>query len=112
MQTIVERFNLTKWVGQEEARHKLVQAGYRGQAPYITYPVLPHGDAGRRCSLFAAFYLFVVLELDQPPMVKIGICIAAAYVGMQLPLTVPQEQDRASASCRSSAPFPTRSTCC
>ena len=37
MQTIVDRFNLTKWVGQEEARLKLVQAGYRGQAPYVTY---------------------------------------------------------------------------
>src|SRR6476661_2707584 len=28
MQTVVERFNLTKWVGQEEAREKLMQAGY------------------------------------------------------------------------------------
>ncbi len=37
MQAIVDRFNLNKWVGQEEARLKLVQAGYRGQAPYITY---------------------------------------------------------------------------
>ena len=37
VQTIVDRFNLSKWVGQEEARLKLVQAGYRGQAPYITY---------------------------------------------------------------------------
>ena len=37
MQAIVDRFNLKKWVGQEEARLKLVQAGYRGQAPYVTY---------------------------------------------------------------------------
>src|SRR5947209_15173433 len=37
MQTIVDQFNLNKWVGQEEARALLVQAGYRGQAPYITY---------------------------------------------------------------------------
>src|SRR5713226_9859165 len=37
MQTIVEQFNLSKWVGQEEARTLLVQAGYRGQAPYVTY---------------------------------------------------------------------------
>jgi hypothetical protein len=37
VQTVVDRFNLSKWVGQEEARLKLVQAGYRGQAPYITY---------------------------------------------------------------------------
>src|SRR5690348_6186575 len=37
MKTVVERFNLAKWVGQDEARAKLVQAGYRGQAAYITY---------------------------------------------------------------------------
>src|SRR5689334_2886922 len=37
MKTVVERFNLAKWVGQDEAREKLVQAGYRGQAAYITY---------------------------------------------------------------------------
>src|SRR5580704_19702319 len=35
MKTVVDNFNLSKWVGQEEARAKLVQAGYRGQAPYI-----------------------------------------------------------------------------
>ena len=84
MPRIVERFNLTKWLAQEEAREKLVQAGYRGQAPYVAFlffrlvtPVVMF--------LFALFYLFVVVELDQPPIVKIGICLAAAYVGMQVP---------------------------
>ncbi|MFY9684834.1 MAG: type II secretion system F family protein [Pseudolabrys sp.] len=85
VQVIVERFNLSKWVGQEEARLKLIQAGYRGQAPYITYlffrMVTPVA-----CFLFALLYLFVILKLEQPAMVKIGACIAAAYVGMQLPL--------------------------
>ena len=37
VQKIVDQFNLSKWVGQEEARLKLIQAGYRGQAPYVTY---------------------------------------------------------------------------
>src|ERR1700733_6443305 len=37
MKTIVENFNLNKWVGQEQARAMLVQAGYRGQGPYVTY---------------------------------------------------------------------------
>ena len=85
VQTIVERFNLSKWVGQEEARLKLVQAGYRGQAPYITYlffrMVTPIA-----LFLFSVVYLFVILKLDQPTMIKVGVCIAAAYVGMQLPL--------------------------
>lgn len=87
VQTIVERFNLTKWLGQEEARLKLVQAGYRGQAPYVTFlffrmvtPVVTF--------VFAAFYLFVVLNLSQPNMVKIGLCIAAAYIGMYLPMMI------------------------
>jgi tight adherence protein C len=85
IKAIVERFNLTKWVGQEEARLKLVQAGYRGQAPYVTYlffrmvtPVVSF--------LFAVFYLFVVLDFNQPATVKFGLCIAAAYIGMHLPL--------------------------
>lgn len=85
VQTVVDRFNLSKWVGQEEARLKLIQAGYRGQAPYVTYlfirmitPVVSF--------LFAVLYLFVILKTDQPTLFKVGICIAAAYVGMQLPL--------------------------
>ena len=85
IQTIVERFNLKKWVGQEEARLKLVQAGYRGQAPYITYlffrmvtPVV--------VTMVATFYIFVVLHLSYPTPVKIGMCIAAAYIGMHAPL--------------------------
>src|SRR4029078_11445042 len=31
MARIVEKFNLTKWLAQEAAREKLIQAGYRGQ---------------------------------------------------------------------------------
>src|ERR1700688_263966 len=34
---VVEDFNLGKWLAQEAAREKLVMAGYRGQAPYVTF---------------------------------------------------------------------------
>ena len=85
VQTIVDRFNLSKWVGQEEARLKLIQAGYRGQAPYVTY-LFVRMVTPVACFLFAVIYLFVVLKFDQPATIKLGICIAAAYVGMQLPL--------------------------
>ncbi len=87
IQTVVDQFNLKKWIGQEEARLKLVQAGYRGQTPYISFlffrmlaPIL--------LFLFAVVYVFFVLHLQQPIVIKIGICIAAAYVGMQLPLII------------------------
>ncbi|MCK9915789.1 type II secretion system F family protein [Microbacteriaceae bacterium K1510] len=91
IQAIVDRFNLSKWVGQEEARLKLVQAGYRGQAPYVTYlffrMVTPVA-----AFLFAAFYLFVVVKFDQPMTVKLGLCIGAAYLGMHLPLMILKSQ--------------------
>ncbi len=84
MKTIVENFNLSKWVGQEEARIMLVQAGYRGQAPYVTYlffrMVMPI-----TMLILSLFYVFVVLELHQPPLIKIGISIGAAYFGMLSP---------------------------
>jgi tight adherence protein C len=84
MQAIVDQLNLAKWVGQEEARSMLVQAGYRGQAPYITYlffrMVMPI------VMLVASlFYVFVVLKLSYPPVVKIGICLFATYLGMHVP---------------------------
>jgi tight adherence protein C len=84
MQSIVDQFNLNKWVGQETARAMLVQAGYRGQAPYVTYlffrMLMPFV-----LLVFSAFYVFIILDLDQPPMVKIGLCLGATYVGMQVP---------------------------
>ena len=85
MQAIVDSFNLKKWVGQEEARLKLVQAGYRGQAPYVTYLFVRMVTPAVTFT-FAVVYLFVIIKLNQPTSVKIGICIAAAYLGMHLPL--------------------------
>jgi tight adherence protein C len=84
MQRAVEQFDLNKWVGQEAARDKLMQAGYRGQAPYVAYlffrMVMPIAALA-----FSAFYIFVVLEWDQPTFVKIGLCVLAAYIGIKSP---------------------------
>jgi len=84
MQAVVTQFNLNKWLGQEQARMKLVQAGYRGQAPYVTFlffrlvsPVL--------ALLITGLYVFVITPLDKPLTIKIGICLLATYLGMQLP---------------------------
>jgi len=84
MQRVVERFNLTKWLAQEAARDKLVQAGFRGQAPYVAFLFF------RLITPFALFfvslfYVFLVVELDQPVTVKLGLCLGAAYAGMQVP---------------------------
>src|SRR5580704_16301612 len=87
MKTVVDQFNLAKWVGQEEARAKLVQAGYRGQAPYITY-LFFRMVAPVAMFLAAGFYIFLVLKLEQPVTIKVGICIGAAYLGMHVPYLI------------------------
>ncbi len=84
MSRIVERFNLTKWLAQEAARDKLVQAGYRGQAPYVAF-LFFRMVTPAVLLVFTLFYLFVVIEVDQPATVKIALCLAAAYGGMHAP---------------------------
>ena len=82
---VVEDFNLTKWLAQESAREKLVMAGYRGQAPYVTFlfarlvtPIV----------LFVAsvVYVFVISHLQKSLPIKIGICVGVAYLGLQAPM--------------------------
>jgi tight adherence protein C len=84
MKTIVDNFNLSKWVGEEQAHTMLLQAGYRGHAPYITYlffrmvmPVV--------MLVLSLLYVFVVVQFDQPPLIKVAISIGAAYFGMLSP---------------------------
>jgi len=84
MKKVVDDFNLNKWLGQEHARTLLMQAGFRGQAPYVTY--LFFRMAMPIVMLLASlFYIFVVLKLDYPLMMKLAISIGAAYFGMYSP---------------------------
>jgi len=60
MKSAVDRFNLAKWVGQEQARVKLVQAGYRGNAPYVTFLFF------RMVSPVVAFVVAVFIGMQAP----------------------------------------------
>jgi tight adherence protein C len=82
---VVEDFNLTKWLAQEAALQKLVMAGYRGQAPYITF-LFFRAVTPIVMLVAAALYVFVITQLDKPLTVKIGICIVAAFLGLQAPM--------------------------
>jgi tight adherence protein C len=84
MKRIVDQFNLNKWVGQEQAREKLIQAGFRGNAPYVTY-LFFRLVSPVAAFLVTTFYLFFVLQMDRPPTIKLGMALFAAFVGMQLP---------------------------
>ena len=84
MQTVVEQLNLRKWLGEDEIRATLTRAGYRGQGPYVTFlffrMVMPI-----TMFLLAILYLFVIIDIKQPVMVRLAISIAAAWIGMRIP---------------------------
>jgi tight adherence protein C len=82
---VVEDFNLTKWLAQEAARDKLTMAGYRGQAPYITF-LFARAVAPIVLFFGTMLYVFVITHMEKPLTIKIGICIVAAYLGLQAPM--------------------------
>jgi tight adherence protein C len=85
VQKVVSDFNLNKWLPQEAARDKLVMAGFRGEAPYMTFlffrlvtPIV--------LLVATTVYVFFVAKMEQSLAVKLGLCVLAAYLGMQAPM--------------------------
>ncbi|WP_456621757.1 type II secretion system F family protein [Bradyrhizobium sp. P5_C12] len=82
---VVEDFNLTKWLAQEAARDKLIMAGYRGQAPYITF-LFARMVAPLVLFVGSVVYVFAIAHMEKSMPIKIGICVGAAYLGLQAPM--------------------------
>jgi tight adherence protein C len=82
---VVHDFNLTKWLAQESALEKLVMAGYRGHAPYVTF-LFARAVAPIVMFVGTVLYVFVISKLEKSMPIKIGICIGAAYLGLQAPM--------------------------
>jgi tight adherence protein C len=84
MRDIVERFKLGDWLGTETAKKQLTMAGLRGPQAEIGFLffrlVTPIG-----MFLFAAFYLTVINDFGQPFFIKLGIVLAAVYLGIKAP---------------------------
>ncbi len=81
---LVEGLSLTTWLGTGKAKSQLAMAGFRG--PGAEYAFL----AFRLMTpivffTVTLFYVFVVLHLDKPFMVKVGGALAAAYLGIKAP---------------------------
>ena len=81
---VVDRLNLTSWLGTERAKMQLAMAGYRGAGAEYTFlffrlvtPVV--------LFLTALLYLFVLLHWDKPALMKFGIAIGAMYLGIKAP---------------------------
>src|SRR4030088_2079170 len=82
---VVEDFNLGKWLAQEAARDKLIMAGYRGHAPYVTF-LFARAVTPIALFLGAILYVFVITHMEKTLPVKLGICIFAAWLGLQAPM--------------------------
>jgi tight adherence protein C len=81
---VVDRFNLSSWLGTEKAKQQLAMAGYRGAGAEYAFLffrlVLPIVFF-----LVSLLYMFVILQWDKPAIMKIGIAIGCAYLGIKGP---------------------------
>ncbi|SFL12701.1 type II secretion system F family protein [Methylobacterium pseudosasicola] len=84
MKSIVDRYQLNRWLGTDTAKRKLMMAGYRGQGAETTFLffrlVVPVSSV-----IAAVFYLFVLEAIDASYLVRIGMVIGAAYGGIKAP---------------------------
>ncbi|KMO12937.1 type II secretion system F family protein [Methylobacterium platani] len=84
MKRVVDRLRLDNWLGTENAKNTLTMAGYRGPQAEIAFLffrlVMPVAFF-----VLAVVYLFVLQVLDQPVMVRLGMVVAALYLGIKAP---------------------------
>jgi tight adherence protein C len=84
MKQTVEKFSLGAWLGVENARSRLMLAGFRGQHAETTFLffrlIMP-----LFFGVVTIFYVFVLMDLQQPLLVKMGIVIAAIFLGIKSP---------------------------
>jgi tight adherence protein C len=84
MKNIVERFKLGEWLGTDTAKRKLSTAGYRGPQAEVAFLffrlVAPIGFF-----FLALFYLFVVNTFGLALLIRGGLVIGFAILGIKAP---------------------------
>ena len=84
MKQIVDQLKLENILQSANTKEKLTKAGFRGQAPLVTFMffrfVMPF-----ILFLAAMFYLFVVSKYQAPGIAKVGMSLGAALAGFYLP---------------------------
>ena len=84
MKATLDKFKLSNILEGENSREKLASAGYRGQAPLITFMffrfVMPFIVFG-----VTLFYLFLILNPDWSALQKFMAAVCGAAIGFYLP---------------------------
>jgi tight adherence protein C len=81
---VVEKLQLTSWLGTERAKAQLAMAGYRGAGAEYTFLFF------RLVTPIALFliclvYIFIIIHWDKPFVIKLGIAIGTLYLGVKAP---------------------------
>ncbi|HWK33115.1 MAG TPA: type II secretion system F family protein [Hyphomicrobium sp.] len=84
MQQIVNALNLRQILDTAELRDRLKRAGLRGQAPLVTYMFF-RVVAPLIFFVVVLLYLFVLDDIDYPPLIKLMMAIGAAFLGSYVP---------------------------
>ena len=89
MKAVLDRLNLDAVLGSKDLRIKMSQAGWRGQAPVITF-VFMRLALPIVFSLVAAIFVFGSQNLELEFPVKMLICAGAGGIGMYIPNIIVQ----------------------
>ena len=82
---VVDKFKMRDAFADDESRKRLKQAGYRTEGHLMTFTFAR--IVGPMVGLvLASFYIFVVLKLDYPPMVKLFLSLLFAYACYYAPI--------------------------
>ncbi|MEE1656958.1 type II secretion system F family protein [Microvirga sp. CF3062] len=81
---IVDRFDLTKQIEDGDLVQMLRMAGFRGQGPVVTY-LAARALAPIGMLALASIYVFLILKLQHPLFVKLGLVVAAGWFGHYAP---------------------------
>ncbi|RVU13752.1 type II secretion system F family protein [Methylobacterium oryzihabitans] len=84
MKRVVERFRLENWLATDDSRLRLMRAGYRGpqaETAFLFFRlVMPLVFL-----VVSGVYLFVLRVIDQPFTIRLGMVVAAVYIGIKAP---------------------------
>ncbi|MDH7796829.1 MULTISPECIES: type II secretion system F family protein [unclassified Beijerinckia] len=84
MKQIVDQFNLSKWLGTDNAKEQMAMAGFRG--PQAETAFLFFRLVAPLLTFFVSlFYVFVMIDWTVPVAMKLGVAIGMAYVGIKGP---------------------------
>lgn len=84
LKNVVEKLNLSSWLGTEKAKETLAKAGLRGAGAEYAF-LLARFVAPIAFFVLTTVYLFVLSTWNPGLVIKIGVCIFSIYLGVKAP---------------------------